>query len=70
MRVNINIIGYDGYSFETDDPITFTGNCYRDTSKPFGHEMALYCLLTIEDPNYYPWNIYRETYPEKYEGMF
>ena len=40
---NINIIGYDAY------PITKSlDECYKDTSRPFGHELVLYSMLKNE----------------------
>lgn len=47
---NLQIVGYDGYA------VTATPwEHYNDTSRPFGHELVLYCLLAIEDPDEYPW---------------
>ena len=31
---------------------------YCDSHYPFGHELVLYCLLTIDDSKEYPWNRY------------
>ena len=46
---NLNIIGYDGY------PVTKSlQEHYLDPSRPFGHELVLYTLLT-SDPKDYPW---------------
>lgn len=50
---NLNICGYDGYNV-TNDLMT----CYTDISKPFGHELVLYTLLTKENVDEYPWNIF------------
>ena len=48
---NINLIGYDGYR------VTKTiKEHYLDASRPFGHELVLYTLLTVEPKNY-PWRI-------------
>lgn len=61
---NINIYGYDGY------PITKpVYEHYVDGSEPFGHERVLYCLLTIDDEEKYPWNMYAADHPELYEGF-
>jgi len=50
---NLQILGFDGY------PITKTmWEHYNDTNKPFGHELALYALLLIENADDYPWNKY------------
>ena len=53
---NLNIVGYDGYHVDKS-----LWECYNDVSRPFGHELVLYTLLTIENPEDYPWNrFYRE----------
>lgn len=48
---NLQICGYDGY------PITKTNlvDHYRDTSRPFGHELVLYCMLMKS----YPWHAFK-----------
>lgn len=53
---NLQIVGYDGYA------VTKTlWEHYIDPERPFGHELVLYSLLTIENPEDYPWNrFYRE----------
>lgn len=43
--VNINICGYDAYQ-----PEMSLEDCYKDTSRPFGHELVLYSLLMNERP--------------------
>lgn len=50
--VSLQIVGYDAR--EVDRPLI---EMYRDTSAPFGHELVLYTLLTVDDANEYPWNI-------------
>lgn len=50
---NIQIVGYDAY------PITKTlEEHYLDTSRPFGHELVLYTLLTTTE-DCYPWRKYK-----------
>jgi len=62
---NLNIAGYDGYN------ITMTPyEHYVDTSRPFGHELVLYCMLVIDDPMNYPWNVYHEQNKNKYNHLF
>lgn len=61
---NLQIVGYDGYHVDKD-----LMTCYLDTSKPYGHELVLYTLLTITDPELYPWNIYYNQNREIYEGV-
>lgn len=59
---NLCICGYDGYA-----PTTTLMEHYLDTSRPFGHEMVLLCLLTIKESKDYPWNVYRRTHAQLYE---
>ena len=61
---NLNIVGYDGYK-----PEGSYMDMYKDTSKPFGHEMVLYVLLTEDDPSKYPWNQYYNDNKKIYEGV-
>lgn len=50
---NLRIVGYDGYA------VTKTlDEHYRDTSRPFGHEMVLYAMLTAK-PEDWPWRKYK-----------
>lgn len=53
--ININIVGYDAYPI--DEPATpdVLMRCYRDVSRPFGHELVLFSLLVLNDPSDYPW---------------
>lgn len=51
---NLQIVGYDAYAPDKD-----LHEHYLDTSRPFGHEMVLYTLLTVENTEEYPWNKYR-----------
>ena len=41
---------------------------YTSTDRPFGHEMVLYSMLTVEDPKEYPWNQYYLKHKELYPG--
>lgn len=52
--VSINIIGYDGYDVANKTMRA----CYEDTSRPFGHEVVLYSLLTGGDNGVQPWDAY------------
>ena len=62
---HLQIIGYDGY------PVTESlYDHYLDGSRPFGHEMVLYTLLTVKNETNYPWEVYRREHPEIYEDMF
>lgn len=57
---NLNIIGYDGYPVEQqprEEHYQCLERCYRDISRPFGHELVLYTLLT-ETEEHYPWRRY------------
>lgn len=53
--VNLQICGYDA------SEILNSWESYLDTSKPFGHESVIYCLLMKK----YPWNRYKEEHPEQ-----
>lgn len=53
--INLMIVGYDGYQDGVTQPLM---DHYLDPSKPFGHELVLYSLLVIENPDDYPWNVY------------
>lgn len=44
---NLNIVGYDAYQ-----PTKTLEEHYLDDSKPFGHELVLYTLLSTTE---YPW---------------
>lgn len=61
---NLNIVGYDGY-----EPLEDYMEMYLDTTKPFGHEMVLYTMLSEEDRTKYPWNIFYEENKKIYEGL-
>jgi hypothetical protein len=51
---NLQICGYDAY------PITKSlEEHYLDASRPFGHELVLYTLLTVDKPEDYPWRKYK-----------
>lgn len=61
---NLEIWGYDGY------PVTQSlWDHYLDTSKPFGHELCLYTLLTEPNAAKYPWNMYRTQNPRLYARL-
>jgi hypothetical protein len=64
----LTICGYDAY------PVTKTlYEHYCDPTKPFGHELVLYTLLTYDlgdgQHSKYPWHEYRENHPDIYEGI-
>ncbi len=60
--INLQIVGYDGY------PVTESLQThYEDASRPFGHELVLYSLLTIEDSGQYPWNVFYRKHLHLYE---
>lgn len=48
---NIQIVGYDGYAVDRS-----LDDHYNDATRPFGHELVLYTLLTVENPEDYPWS--------------
>lgn len=61
VGMNLQIIGYDGYAITQS-----LWEHYLDAKKPFGHELVLYTLLTVDNSQDYPWNMYRQMYPDKY----
>jgi hypothetical protein len=61
---NLQICGYDAYEI-TDDIY----NHYCDPKNAFGHELVLYCLLTIENSDDYPWNVYRKNNKKIYKNI-
>jgi len=61
---NLQIVGYDGYNVDKS-----LKKHYSDTKKPFGHELVLYTLLTIQNPKEYPWNIEYDNNKDIYEGV-
>jgi hypothetical protein len=50
---NLRICGYDAYQ-----PTKTLNEHYLDSSRPFGHELVLYTMLT-EDPKNYPWLLHQ-----------
>jgi hypothetical protein len=61
---NLNICGYDGYNVTQN-----LMEHYTDTSRPFGHELVLYTMLTEDDPENYPWNIFYNENKEIYANV-
>lgn len=53
--INLNICGYDAYEVSPNDNIE---KLYLDKSRPFGHEMVLYTLLTQNESDW-PWRKYK-----------
>jgi len=51
---NLQIIGYDGYDVSG---LTLE-QCYLDCSRPFGHELVLYSMLTCKESEF-PWKKYK-----------
>ncbi len=80
--VNIIICGYDAYPitkslYDRDSKESLQGKSLRailyehycDPVKAFGHELVLYTLLTVDDENEYPWNVYRKKHSKLYKNM-
>jgi hypothetical protein len=61
---DLNIVGPDGYPITTD-----IWQCYIDTTKPFGHELVLYSLLTIGTNLRLPWERYRQQHCNIYKDV-
>lgn len=62
---NLIICGYDARDIEGQD----LDAVYSDPKHAFGHELALFSLLTIENEVDYPWNRYRRNNPDIYENI-
>jgi hypothetical protein len=62
--INLNIVGYDGYDVDKS-----LWECYNDVSRPFGHELVLYTLLTVKNPETYPWNQFYKENKELYNNV-
>lgn len=51
--INIRLCGFDAYV--PTGGVKGLEKHYLDDSRPFGHELVLYTLLTVDDPEQYPW---------------
>ena len=58
---NLQILGYDAYPVTKD-----LYSHYLDCDRPFGHELVLFCMLTIPNSKDRPWNRFRTIHPEYY----
>lgn len=59
--INIQIIGYDAYDVDAVPGKTFAqklDRCYKDGTRPFGHELVLFSMLVL-NPEDYPWRKYK-----------
>ncbi len=63
---NIEIFGYDAYPVSEQMKLY---NCYMDISRPFGHELVLYTMLTITAKEEYPWNVYYRKNEKIYKNV-
>jgi hypothetical protein len=61
---NLNICGFDGYRITKS-----LMEHYMDTSRPFGHELVLYTMLTEDNPENYPWHIFYNTNKDIYADV-
>ena len=59
------ICGYDAYQ---PDPAKLYEH-YCDPSRPFGHELVLYTLLSVKDREDYPWRRYYREHSELYDPL-
>lgn len=62
---NLCITGYDAYQPDS----TRLYEHYCDSSKPFGHELVLYTLLSIQNPYDYPWNRFYREHSDLYDPL-
>ncbi len=58
---NLQVMGYDGYAVTRS-----VDEHFADASRPFGHELVIYCLLTIDDPAHYPWTRYYHAHRDRF----
>ena len=67
---NLVISGYDGFTLRHEE-ITADKlyEFYKDSSRPFGHELVLLTLLFLDNSSEYPWNRYFTKYPRLYKGF-
>lgn len=66
---NLQIIGHDGHEIEPTGEETVPETMlryYEDPSRPFGHELVLFCLLMLEREEF-PWVVYRAQHKAVYE---
>jgi hypothetical protein len=61
---SLAICGFDAYPVTQD---LYTHYC--DAIRPFGHELVLYSLLTIKNPEEYPWHVFRKEHKGVYEDI-
>jgi len=61
---NLCLVGYDAYQ-----PTGDLYEHYCDPGRPFGHELVLYTLLVVKDPNAYPWRRYYAEHCEIYDPL-
>jgi len=62
---SLDIHGYDAYEPKGTDKDSLYAH-YCDSSKPFGHEMVILSMLSIENVADFPWNVYKNKYIEIY----
>lgn len=69
---NILICGYDGQEIESSGDTKSTAadlkKMYESAEKPFGHELVLFSLLTLNQrQELFPWNVYAHEHSELYK---
>lgn len=65
--VCLEIKGINCYDVGVNATASTLLKCYRDNTKPFDYELALYCMLALKDPSQYPWNVERAENESIYE---
>jgi hypothetical protein len=68
---NLNIVGYDGFPIDSNvSPLVdLLYKYYMDRSRPFGHELVLFTMLSLDDSTQYPWNVYYRDHPYLYQDV-
>jgi len=59
---NLEIVGYNARPVTSDEPVyewELLERMYLDPSLPFGHELVLYTMLSLDNPEDYPWRRYK-----------
>lgn len=62
---NLLILGYDGRDIPDTTPKGLYKE-YKNKELPFGHEIVLFCLLTLKK-KLYPWRVYYKKHVDVYE---
>jgi hypothetical protein len=65
---DLRLCGYDAFDVAQEPELDLYWH-YCNPLRPFGHELVLYALLTVEAPEDYPWHRYRRTHAARYANI-